>query len=131
MKRFMRMPMLLCVLLLTACTAQTPVDQAGEWDCTVHCAAESTADAYVITYSDEKVWTQYGTLYFSNPNDFDITVHLYTAGEVERVADVPSGGTGMLDELKKDCDYTVGCHADVPENTQIRLTVHDGANAQP
>ncbi|MGN0251660.1 MAG: hypothetical protein ACI4EH_09925 [Oliverpabstia sp.] len=63
-----------------------------QWDCSVSCAESS--DEYVITYSDVKVISQTGALTIQNRNDFDIVVHLLSAGEKEIVSDnIPAGGS--------------------------------------
>lgn len=47
-------------------------------------------------------------------------------GEEERTETIPAGGSICLKQIKKDTEYTVGIHADVPEDTSIKLTAYDG-----
>ena len=131
-KRFCIMMILgLCITILSACIGHTASEDAGKWDCSVSCAAASSADSYVITYSDEEIISKTGKLSFQNRNDFDITVHLLTAGKTERKAEIPAYGVSILFQIEKDVSYTVGCHADVDENTEINLVVYDGERADP
>jgi len=103
----------------------------NRWDCSVTCAEESTPDHYVITYSDAEVSSQTGTLTFQNRNDFDIVVHILQEGETEVVSDkIPAGGCySFLRMNDKPC--TIGVHADVAVNTEIKLFVYDGAWSEP
>lgn len=119
------------ILLLSACSDQTPAEESGQWDCSVACAEESSANAYVITYSDAEIISKTGTLSFQNQNDFDIVVHLLAAGEEERTAEIPAGGVELLHRVETELVYKVGCHAEVEENTNIQLMVYDGAYAEP
>ena len=115
-----------CVILLAACSAHTPDNEAGQWDCSVSCAKESSADSYVITYSDQEVVSTAGVLSFQNRNDFDIVVHLLAPGQKETTVEIAAGGAGILYQIDRALTYTVGCHADVAENTEISLIVYDG-----
>lgn len=100
-----------------------------QWDCSVSCAESS--DEYVITYSDVKVISQTGALTIQNRNDFDIVVHLLSAGEQEIVSDnIPAGGSYTFLEAT-DKEYTVGVHADVDENTEMKVFVYDGKSTKP
>ena len=101
-----------------------------KWNCSVTCAEDSTENAYVMTYSDERVVSSTGVLSLQNQNDFDIVVHLLTNGEKERTTEIPAGGVSVLYELVEDAEYTVGSHADVSEGTEINLMVYDGENAE-
>ena len=103
----------------------------NRWDCSVTCVEESTPDHYVITYSDAEVSSQTGTLTFQNRNDFDIVVHILQEGETEVVSDkIPAGGCySFLRMNDKPC--TIGVHADVAVNTEIKLFVYDGAWSEP
>ncbi|MGN1156350.1 MAG: hypothetical protein ACI4TK_09260 [Agathobacter sp.] len=101
----------------------------AQWDCSVSCAESS--DEYVITYSDVKVTSQTGVLTIQNRNDFDIVVHLLSAGEQEIVSDnIPAGGSYSFLEAT-DKEYTVGVHADVDENTEMKVFVYDGKSTEP
>ena len=116
----------LCCLLLCACADSKTLDQ---WDCSVTCARASSGDSYVISYSDQKVTTQTGILTFQNRNAFDIVIHLQADG-TEETFDVPAGGCTTLLQLEKGAEYTVGCHADVAEDTYIKLMVYDGERSE-
>lgn len=128
------------ILIFTGCSDGSKVNQQNKWDCSVFCAEESTLDEYVITYSDEKVTSQVGTLTFENGNDFAIKVYLTSSGaevcdeenpdEAEHVMEIPAGGVYSLKQIKKDIIYIVGIHADVHENTEIKLMVYDGAQTK-
>ena len=98
--------------------------QTKEWQLSVYCAKESTENKYIITYCDKQVVPESGTLYISNKNDFDITVHLLSTGNKEITADILSGHTVEI-SVKPNTDYTVGIHADVAENTKINLKVFE------
>ena len=62
-----------------------------------------------------------------------ITIHLLNNGEEEQDETIPAGGSTCLKQIKKDTEYTVGIHADVPEDTLIKLTAYDGeeTDAEP
>ena len=117
------------ILILSEHAGTTPAEEINQWDCSVSCAAESSADSYVITYSDAEIISNTGTLSFQNRNDFDIVVHLLAAGEAERKIDIPAGGVSILHQVKSNLTYTVGCHADVAENTEIVVMAYDGERA--
>ena len=89
--------------------AYRKANAAIQWDCSVTCAEESTPDSYVITYSDAKILSKTGVLTVQNRNDFDIIVFLNVTDE----------------------EYTVGIHADVDENTDIKVFVYDGKDTEP
>ncbi|MBP1552070.1 MAG: hypothetical protein J6C04_07315 [Oscillospiraceae bacterium] len=93
-----------------------------KWNLSVSCAKESTDDAYVITYCDDKIISESGVLYITNNNDFDIKVHFLGSGK-EITTAVPANSTADLVAVKPDVSYTVGVHADVEENTEINLTI--------
>ena len=61
-----------------------------------------------------------------NKNAFDITVHLFTDGN-ERVEEIDAGVMVSLYQIVRDTEYTLGCHADVPEGTEIIIPIYDGA----
>lgn len=115
----------ICLISLCACSQSTNIEDVDRWDCSVICAEESV-DTYVITYSDEEIISKKGVLSFKNMNDFDVVVHLLADGEEERTAEISAGGAFILYQVKKGLVYTVGCHADVEENTEIKLMVYDG-----
>ena len=117
------------LLIFSEHAGTTPAEEINQWDCSVSCAAESSADSYVITYSDAEIISNTGALSFQNRNDFDIVVHLLAAGETERKIDIPAGGVSILHQVKSDLTYTVGCHADVAENTEIVVMAYDGERA--
>ena len=101
-----------------------------KWNCSVTCAEDSADNAYVTTYSNERVVSNTGVLSLQNQNDFDIVVHLLTNGQQERIAEIPAGGVSILYELIEGAEYTVGTHADVPEGTEIFLMVFEGENSE-
>lgn len=117
------------LLMLSACSDAVPAEETVQWDCSVSCAAESSADSYVITYSNEEIISNTGALSFQNRNDFDIVVHLLAAGEAENKIEIPAGGASTLYQIKHGLTYTVGFHADVNENTEIAVLVYDGEKA--
>ena len=117
------------LLIFSEHAGTTPAEEINQWDCSVSCAAESSADSYIITYSDVEIVSNTGTLSFQNRNDFDIVVHLFAAGETERKIDIPAGGVSILHQVKSNLTYTVGCHADVAENTEIVVMAYDGERA--
>ena len=101
---------------------------AIQWDCSVTCAEESTPDSYVITYSDAKILSKTGVLTVQNRNDFD--VHLLCEGKQELVSgSIPAGGCYSFLNVT-DKEYTVGIHADVGENTDIKVFVYDGKDTE-
>lgn len=97
---------------------------AIQWDCSVVCAEESTPDSYVITYSDAKVLSKTGALTVQNRNDFDIVVHLLCEGEQELVSgSIPEGDCYSFRNVT-DKEYTVGVHADVDKNTDMKVFIY-------
>lgn len=104
---------------------------AAKWDCSVTSAEKTSNDEYVITYSDVEVLCKTGTLSIQNRNDFDIFVHLLCQNEEEYVSGrIPVGGNfSFLNVMDKK--YTVGVHADVEDNTEIKVFVFDGKNTEP
>lgn len=117
-----------CILILSlaACSNRQENTQISKWDCSVNCAEQSTPDEYVITYSDEKLTSQTGVLTFHNGNEFEITIHLLNNGEEEQTKTIPAGSSTCLKQIKENTEYTIGIHADVPEDTSIKLTAYDG-----
>lgn len=124
--KFVVLIFMILFLMISGCSKDTELKQETRWDCTVGCAGKSNDESYIITYSQEKIVSESGTLSIQNKNDFDIIVHLSTNGESERTADVPAGGVSVLHEIKKDAVYTFGCHADVDEGTEISCIVFEG-----
>ena len=119
-----------CALALCACSPAEYGGAADKWDCSVSCVEESGENTYVITYSNERVVSQKGALSFQNRNDFDIVVHLLATGEEEKRVEIPAGGVGVLYQIEEELEYMVGCHADVEENTEIKLMVYDGEKSE-
>ena len=113
-------------LLLCACSKSESVETADQWDCSVSWQDESGDGSYAITYSNERVISGTGVLTLQNQNDFDITVHLLANAQKEQTAQIAAGGVTVLKQIQPDTEYTVGCHADVPERTDIRLMIYDG-----
>ena len=116
---------MVCMVATAACKDQTKPQK--RWDCTIVCAEESSDSAYVISYSDEKIISTTGIFTIdNNKNDFDIIVHLVADGK-ERVEEIGAGAVCSLYQMDRDTEYTVGCHADVPEGTEIIIPIYDGA----
>lgn len=118
---------------LPGCGSKEPIeyeDEAKKWDCTVLCAEESE-DTYVIAYSNEKVISDTGILSVQNRNSFDIVVHLLADNQEERTTEIMAGGCSVFYEISKDIEYSVGCHANVEEGTEIKLMVYDGEETEP
>ncbi len=130
-KYFLCLWMIILILALSACSKSVDKPNVEKWDCTVNCAEKSGDNSYIITYSDKEILSSSGMLSFQNPNDFDIVVHILTNGEEERTTTVKAGGVVVLHQVKKDVIYTIGCHADVKEGTEIKLTVYDGEHSEP
>lgn len=128
-KRFCIIMVGICSFLLCACANLKHVEELEKWDCTVTCAEESD-DAYIITYSDEKIISNTGTLSFQNRNEFDIVVHLFANGQEERTSEIAAGGVFVLYEIAEGTEYVVGCHADVAAGTEIKLMVYDGEKTE-
>jgi len=71
-------------------------------------------------------------LTIQNRNDFDIVVHLLCEGESEIVSDkIASGGCFSFYQIATDKEYTVGIHADVDLNTEVKVFVYDGEDTEP
>ena len=117
---------MVCALLLCACSKSESVETADQWDCSVSWQDESGDGSYVITYSNERVISGTGVLTLQNQNYFDITVYLLANAQKEQTAQIAAGGVTVLKQIQPDTEYTVGCHADVPERTDIRLMIYDG-----
>ena len=117
---------MVCALLLCAWSKSESVETADQWDCSVSWQDESGDGSYVITYSNERVISGTGVLTLQNQNDFDITVYLLANAQKEQTAQIAAGGVTVLKQIQPDTEYTVGCHADVPERTDIRLMIYDG-----
>lgn len=117
---------MVCALLLCACSKSESVETADQWDCSVSWQDESGDGSYAITYSNERVISGTGVLTLQNQNDFDITVYLLANAQKEQTAQIAAGGVTVLKQIQPDTEYTVGCHADVPERTDIRLMIYDG-----
>ena len=102
-----------------------------KWECSVVCAEKSTPDSYVITYSDAKILSNTGVLTVQNRNDFDIIVYLLCEGKQELVSgSIPAGGCYSFLNVT-DEEHTVGIHAEVDENTDIKAFVYDGKDTEP
>lgn len=117
-------------LLLYGCSNPEQAEVADKWDCTVACAEESTEASYVITYSEEEILSNTGTLTFQNQNDFQITVHLIGEGQEEYTCEIQAGGNVAYLQPAKDVTYKVGIHADVEEGTELKLMVYDGKRSE-
>lgn len=129
MKKYCLVLMILSCIFFSACSNLKHVEETDKWDCSVTCAEESNEDSYTITYSDTIIISKTEELSFQNQNDFDIVIHLLTNEQQERTAEVAAGGVSVLYQIEEETEYTVGCHADVEEGTEIKLMVYDGENA--
>lgn len=118
----------ICLLALCGCSK---TEEETRWDCSVGCAAESTEDSYIITWSEAEVTAKTGVLTFQNRNDFVVTVHLAGGGKEVFIEEIQPGGLCVWLQADKETVYTVGLHADVEENTEIRMMVYDGNQADP
>lgn len=105
------------------------LENLKKWDCTVVCVKESDDNSYIINYSDQKIISTTGAFAFQNKNKFDIEVHLLTEGQEEIICEIKAGGGFIQYGIIKDVEYTVGCHADVSQGTEIKLKVYDGERA--
>ena len=119
---------ILTVMLCAVLAGCGPAGQneEGLWDCTVACAEKSEENLYVITYSDEKIISETGVLTVENQNDFPVSVHIATEGEPEQVLTLDPGETGAFEKVLRDQVYQAGIHADVEENTEIKVLIRDG-----
>ena len=132
MKKFLSILLMITLIFsLVACSKQN--EELSKWDCSVACAEESTENNYVVTYSDEKILSKTGLLTIQNRNDFDIEVSLHqTSGkEEEKTVKIKANGVTILHNIEKNKEYTLGCHADVKEGTEIKIMVYDGENSEP
>lgn len=121
----------ICVISFCACSQANKNEVANNevvnsWDCTVICAEESSENAYVITYSEEKVVSATGVLTLENRSDFGMAVYLQV-DDGQSVEYIKAGGAIILYEMVQGAEYTIGCHAEVAEGTEIKLLVYDGA----
>lgn len=116
--------------LLVGCSDQEKKIDGAKWDCSVICAKTSDDENYVITYNDTKVIVKTEELFFQNRNDFKITVYLLNNGEEEYTTEIEAGGISTYMQISKDTTYTIGIHANVAENTLIKLIVYDGENSE-
>ena len=117
-----------CLVVMVACNSKTLPQK--RWYCAVTCCEESSDNAYVISYYDERIISSTGSLTIDNENDFDIVVHL-TADGKEIVNEIKAGGVLILYQVAMDTAYTLGCHADVAEGTEIVIVVYDGEGNIP
>jgi len=123
---FVQAPEGVYVLKINFADDEVALDTAAKWDCSVNCAEESKENAYVITYSEENVVSNTGSLTFQNRNLFAITVHLIGKGKEAFVSEIAPGGNVIFMQADKEMTYTVGIHADVEEGTELILMVYDG-----
>ena len=78
----------------------------------------------------QKFYPKTGVLTVQNRNDFDVIVHLLCEGKQELVSgSIPAGGCYSFLNVT-DKEYTVGIHADVGENTDIKVFVYDGKDTE-
>ena len=118
------------VLVIISIVAISTMIMFSTYKSSVTCAEESTPDSYVITYSDAKILSKTGVLTVQNRNDFDVIVHLLCEGKQELVSgSIPAGGCYSFLNVT-DKEYTVGIHADVGENTDIKVFVYDGKDTE-
>ncbi len=122
---------LVMVLAFAGCepeenTQEASTQEASTWDCTVMCAEDSAVNAYVTTYSKERVISKTGILCAENQNDFPIVVHFITNGASEQSVAIEPGNVGCLEDVITNQPYQIGIHADVAENTEIKVQLYDG-----
>lgn len=132
MKKFLSILLIIPLIFsLVACSKQN--EELSKCDCSVSCAEESTENNYVVTYSDEKIVSKSGLLTIQNRNDFDIAVSLHqTSGEEEeKTVEIKANGVTILHNIEINKEYTLGCHADVKEGTEIKIMVYDGEKSEP
>lgn len=131
MKKFLSILLMIPIIFsLVACTKQN--EELSKWDCSVSCAKESSENNYIVTYSNEKIISKAGLLTIQNRNDFDIVVSLHqTSGEEEKTVEIKANEVTILHNIEKNKEYTLGCHADVKEGTEIKIMVYDGENSEP
>lgn len=118
-----------CMLILCGCAKLKHIDELTKWDCSVLCVKESV-ESYVVSYSQEKIICSTGILTFQNRNDFDIVVHLQSDSGEERIIEIGAGGGSVHFDIDKNTEFTVGIHADVEEDTEIKLMVYDGEESE-
>lgn len=123
---FVQAPEGVYVMKIIFADDESALDVETKWDCSVNCAEESKENAYIITYSDERVVSNTGRLAFQNRNLFAITVHLIGKGKEAFVSEIAPGGNVIFMQADKEMTYTVGIHADVEEGTELNLMVYDG-----
>ena len=124
----------LCAMLVFAlclgslgCAKQEDIPDTDKWLFSVVCPMGSDEESYVISYDEgQTVRSDTGMLTMQNRNDFAVTVHLSCDGQEEQVFDIQPGGVTVFSMAVKQAEYTVGIHADVAENTEIKLAVYDG-----
>lgn len=128
MKKFLSILLIIPLIFsLVACSKQN--EELSKWDCSVSCAEESTENNYVVTYSDEKIVSKTGLLTIQNRNDFDIAVS--SGEEEEKTVEIKANGVTILHNIEINKEYTLGCHADVKEGTEIKIMVYDGEKSEP
>lgn len=115
----------ICALILCGCSHDIEEIQKDVWEFTIPCAQESDADNYVVTYGEEKIVSDAGKFLFENRNGFDIAIHISADGCAEQIVEIAANGTAVLDDVEKGIGYTVGCHAMVEEDTDMKIVVRD------
>lgn len=127
MKRlFYLMSFILCIGFLYACTQTEETGILNSWDYIITCGEKTAEDHYVITYSNEKIISSTGILTFENRNDFGVAVYIQK-GDDQIVELIEASDKIILYEMEQGVEYTLGCHAEVAEGTEIKLLVHDGS----
>lgn len=114
------------MLILCGCANLKHAKELTKWDFSVPCVEESTEDSFVIIYNDEKFTSSTGVLTFQNCNDFDIVVYLLN----DRVIEIGAGGSSVQYDIDKNTEFTIGIHADVEVDTEIKLIVYDGEESE-
>ena len=117
-------------LTLSACSNFKHVEEVSKWALSITCAEDSTEEAYVITYDDTVLISNTGTLAFQNQNDFDVVIYLLRDNQHEEKIEIGAGGAAILYQIDQGVEYTLGCHADVKEGTDIKLMVYDGEETE-
>ena len=130
MKKWLYIIMIcICSLVICGLLNLKYVENLKAWDCTVTCAKED--DSNKVIYSNEKIISSTGVLTFQNRNDFDIVIYLSAEGQEERIDEIKAHGIVTLYQITNGIEYTVGCNADVAEETEMKLMVYDGERSEP
>ena len=101
------------------------VNRIKQHDFFVSCAEASAENSYIITYCDNRFIPIGDAATLHNPNGFAIVVHLLSEGNTEHVFDLGTGESAVFGELEKETEYTIGLHAFVAVDTEIKFTIYE------